>query len=127
MLQSVSVLEGRVVLLVEDESLVSMLAEDILREAGCEVLLAMRLDEALRIAMEAELDVAILDVNLGQGQTSYAVADVLSERDIPFLFATGYDRSGLDDRFDGCPWLQKPYSPPRLLAQLASLASGSNG
>lgn len=42
-----SLLEGRRVLLVEDESLVAMLAEDMLLDLGCEVVVAMRLDKAV--------------------------------------------------------------------------------
>lgn len=119
----VEILKGRVVLLVEDESLVSMLAEDVLQEAGCDVRLAMRLADALRIATEAELDVAVLDVNLGGGDTSYPVAEVLAERGVPFLFATGYDWAGIDQRFQNCRWLQKPYAPRALLQEIAAAAS----
>lgn len=110
------------VLLVEDESMVSMLAEDILTDAGCTVLLAMRLPEALNMAQTAQFDLAILDVNLGGGQTSYAVADVLMGRGIPFAFATGYAFGGLDTRFDGIIRLQTPYTPQTLLALLSHIA-----
>lgn len=115
-------LEGRRVLLVEDESLVSMLAEDVFADAGCVVLLAMRLGEAIKLAEEAEIDFAVLDVNLGGGETSYPVAEVLLERQIPFVFATGYDIEGLDPRFQSRPRVQKPYSPERLLQLAAALA-----
>lgn len=115
-------LQGRTVLLVEDESLVSMLAEDVLLDAGCDVLLAMRLADALRIASEAEFDVAVLDINLGGGETSYPVAELLSKRGIPFVLATGYDRDGIDQRFNSCRWVQKPYAPRVLLQEIAAVA-----
>ena len=105
----------------EDESIVSMLAEDVLADAGCVVLLAMRLGEAIKLAQEAEIDFAVLDVNLGGGDTSYPVADVLLERQIPFVFATGYDIEGLEARFRARPRVQKPYSPERLLQLAATL------
>ena len=106
------------VLLVEDESLVAMVAEDTLLDLGCEVVLAMRLDAALSLAREADVQLAVLDVNLGEG-CSYPVADILRARGIPFLFATGYSAAGLDLSYRGMPTLQKPYGAGEL-ARLAS-------
>ncbi len=103
-----SLLEGRRVLLVEDESLVAMLAEDILLDLGCEVVVAMRLDKALALARTEAFDLAVLDVNLGEAR-SYPVADLLFERCTPFLFATGYGKKGLEAAYQGVPVLQKPY------------------
>jgi CheY-like chemotaxis protein len=103
-----SLLEGRRVLLVEDESLVAMLAEDMLLDLGCEVVVAMRLDKALAYARSEVFDLAVLDVNLGEAR-SYPVADVLFERCTPFLFATGYGKKGLEAAYQNVPVLQKPY------------------
>lgn len=103
-----SPLEGRRVLLVEDESLVAMMVEDMLLELGCEVVVAMRLDKALAYAKSENFDFAVLDVNLGETR-SYPVADLLCERCTPFLFATGYGHQGLDADYRGAPVLQKPY------------------
>jgi hypothetical protein len=52
--------------------------------------------------------VAILDINLN-GEPSYAIGDVLRERNIPFVFATGYGASGMPERFHGVVVLTKPY------------------
>lgn len=117
-------LRGANVLLVEDESMISMLAEDVLESAGCAVVLAMRQAEALELAGEGAFDLAILDVNLGGGETSYPVADLLAARSIPFLFATGYSRDGLEPRFRDAVRLQKPYSPQALVAAAAQLRTG---
>lgn len=108
-------LAGRRVLLVEDESLVAALAEDILLDAGCEVVLAMRLDEALRLAADHGIELAILDVNLGSAR-SYPVADILRMRAVPFLFATGYGRDGVDAAYRDAPVVQKPYRAQDLLS-----------
>lgn len=116
-------LSGLTVLLVEDESMISMLAEDVLLEAGSNVLLAMRLSEAIDLAANSAVHLAVLDVNLGGGETSYPVADLLRRREIPFMFATGYDASGLDPRFADSPRIQKPYSPDQLVQVASSLAS----
>lgn len=103
-----SLLEGRRVLLVEDESLVAMLAEDMLLDFGCEVVVAMRLDKALEHVRTGQFDLAVLDVNLGDAR-SYPIADLLFERCTPFLFATGYGRQGLEEAYREVPVLQKPY------------------
>jgi CheY-like chemotaxis protein len=113
-------IDGSRVLLVEDESLVSMLAEDILLEAGCTVLLAGRLREALELAATEDMDLAVLDVNLGGGDTSFPVADILLGRDIPFVFATGYAAEGLEPRYAKNALIQKPYAPHSLVAALAA-------
>ncbi len=108
------------VLLVEDESLVAMAVEDTLTAIGCEVRLAMRLDAALRLAKTAAVDVAVLDVNLGQ-ERSYPVADALSHRNIPFLFVSGYGRRGLDAAYQDRPTLQKPYRADELARSIGEL------
>lgn len=120
------ILRGSTVLLVEDESMISMLAEDVLASAGCEVVLAMRQSEALKLAETHVLDFAVLDVNLGGGETSYPVADILIAREIPFLFATGYTSEGIEPRFRDHQRVQKPYSPGQLIeAALRLRADGA--
>ncbi len=115
---------GRRVLLVEDESLVSMLAEDILEQAGYKVTLAMRLDEGIRLASSADLDLAILDVNLG-GDESYPIATILEHRRVPFLFASGYAQEGLARQFRNYRIVDKPYEPEALLRAAAqTMGSG---
>jgi CheY-like chemotaxis protein len=97
------------VLVVEDEMLVAMNIEDMLLDLGHEVAaLANRLETALSLAREAGFDVAMLDVNLA-GQASFPVADVLRERGIPYLFATGYGVQGIAEAHRAAPVLQKPF------------------
>ena len=89
--------------------LVAMNIEDMLLELGHEVAgLAGRLDAALALAREAEFDLAMLDVNLA-GETSFPVAEILAERGIPFLFATGYGIKGIAEEYRSYPVLQKPF------------------
>jgi len=51
---------------------------------------AETVDEALEAIKNADLDGAILDINL-RGKAAFVLADALSDRHIPFVFATGYD------------------------------------
>jgi CheY-like chemotaxis protein len=115
-----SMLAGCRVLLVEDESLVAMLAEDMLLDFGCEVTTAMRLEQALSHARAGDFDLAVLDVNLG-GTQSYPVADLLFDRCIPFLFATGYDLDGLEPAYRAVPVMQKPYQQDQVRRLLEHL------
>jgi CheY-like chemotaxis protein len=111
------------ILVVEDEMLVAMNIEDMLLELGHEVAgLAGRLGPALALAGESRFDAAMLDVNLA-GEPSFPVADLLAERGIPFLFATGYGRKGIEERFHDRPILQKPFRASELAAALEGLIS----
>lgn len=104
-------LQGLKVLVLEDETLVSMMVEDMLSDLGCEVVGPFaRLDTALAFANDGqpEVDIALLDVNLG-GERSFPLAEVLSDRGVPFVFTTGYDESGLPDIWRGRPTLRKPF------------------
>jgi CheY-like chemotaxis protein len=108
------------ILIVEDEMLVAMNIEDMLLDLGHEVAgLASRLAPALALAAEAEIDAAVLDVNLA-GEQSFPVADLLDRRGIPFLFATGYGLGGIEERYRGRTVLQKPFRITDLGAALRS-------
>src|SRR6516164_5034735 len=102
--------QGRRVLVVEDEMMISMLVEDMLSDLGCAVVgPAHALDTALVLAQtESGLDAAVLDVNLA-GQPVFAVADALRAKGVPAIFATGYGDSGLRDIDRGAPVLLKPF------------------
>jgi CheY-like chemotaxis protein len=106
------------ILVVEDELMISMLVEDMLTELGHQVAgVAASLEEATRLAREAEFDGALLDVNLN-GKKVDAVAEALVVRNIPFVFTTGYGQQGVPDAFRDRPTLQKPYQIEQLGAAL---------
>ena len=120
-------LDGLKVLVVEDEMMVSMLIEDMLGDLGCTVVgPASRLEEALKLAREADLDCAVLDVNLG-GQPIFPLADLLREKGAPFAFATGYGDAGLRDVDRGTPVLQKPFREGDLARVLGDLRAKVRG
>jgi len=112
------------VLIVEDEMLVAMNIEDMLADIGCEVAgLACRLDTGLALARDGAFDIAMLDVNLA-GDLSFPIADILEERGIPYLFASGYGRKGVRDEYGTAPVLQKPFRA-RDLEQAIMAAAGA--
>jgi DNA-binding response OmpR family regulator len=96
-------------LVVKDEIMVAMYVEDLLTELGFEVAAtATDLDQALRLAQEGNFDFAVLDINL-DGQPSFPVAEVLRERGIPFMFASGYGSKGVNEEFRTAVRIQKPF------------------
>ncbi|WP_437951977.1 response regulator [Sorangium sp. So ce296] len=108
-------LEGLRVLVVEDEPMIASSLEDVLTDLGCVVIgPALTMKDAIRLAREAQIDGASLDINIA-GEKVYAVADILMERGIPFVFVTGYGKAGLRESDLSRPVLQKPYSLHRFV------------
>ena len=94
---------ARRVLIVEDEVLLAMYLEDLLTELGHEVVgQATRIDEAMELARESDIDFAFLDINV-VGTKSFPIADILRQRGIPFAFATGYGAEGFVDGYRDQP------------------------
>jgi len=66
-------------------------------------------DTAIEWLADADVDIGVLDVALG-GTTSFPVAELLQQRDIPFIFTTGYGDTGMfPERFLTMPIVRKPY------------------
>jgi CheY-like chemotaxis protein len=116
-------LSGRRILAVEDDMLIRLTLEDMLAELGCEsVSTAGTIDQALGLIDKRGFDVATLDVNLA-GVSSYAVADALAARGVPFVFTTGYGANFLSDGYKERPILNKPFACEDLGHMLAGLLS----
>lgn len=102
-------LKGRTVLVVEDDYMIAADLACSLEEAGATVVGPMAsVPEALALlATEPRIDAAVLDVNLGSEKV-FPVADVLRERGVPFVFATGYDRWIIPETYAGVRRFEKP-------------------
>lgn len=99
----------RSVLIVEDEMIVAMLMEDLVRQLGVrDVHICADSASALEVVRTQSVDCAILDLRLRDG-TSMQVADALADKDIPFLFSTGSDVGALEPRHAGRPMISKPF------------------
>lgn len=102
------------VLIVEDEALVGMALEDALGFLGVDVVgVAGTVDEALERIKGDTFDGAILDVQL-HGKDVLPVAESLKQHGIPFVFATGYGRAGVPEKYRDALVLQKPFMPGEL-------------
>lgn len=119
-------LRGRNVLLVEDNMIIAMDGEDALRDLGAEVSTVASVGRAQEAIMVQSIDLAVLDFNLGH-ETSLPVADLLTQKGIPFLFATGYgDGLELPERFAHIVLVKKPYSGTTLAQALEPMIAPSD-
>ena len=119
-------LRGRNVLLVEDNMIIAMDGEDALRDLGAEVSTVASVGRAQEAIMVQSIDLAVLDFNLGH-ETSLPVADLLTQKGIPFLFATGYgDGLELPERFAHIVLVKKPYSGTTLAQALGPMIAPSD-
>lgn len=118
-------LDGLRVLLVEDQSLIAMDTEELLKSLGADAIaVAPSVDTALELISWQELECAVLDLNLG-GSTSEKVARELDRRDIPYVFATGYrDGISIPDGFSDIPVVRKPVSEQALAAAIIEAIRG---
>ena len=108
-------------MIVEDEVMIVLELEMVLREAGCEVVgAAAGLEEALYMAQNAAVDAAMLDIHVGD-RDIFPVADALVDRGIPFVFLTGYGPDRLPAHLRQRPIVNKPYSIAHLLETLGEL------
>jgi DNA-binding response OmpR family regulator len=106
------------ILVVEDTFLVADMIAEELASAGCNVVGPVaRLRPGLTAASVEPLDGAFLDVNLA-GEHSFPIADVLTERGIPFAFLTGYGDGIIPPQYQHVPRLSKPFE----LRELTMLA-----
>lgn len=111
-------LAGLRVLVVEDEMLVSLLIEDVLEDEHCILIGPFhRVADALETARTEALDLAVLDVNVS-GVKVYPIAEILSERGIPFLFLSGYGKSGIPANHPEWRVCSKPFKFDDLVTML---------
>ena len=114
-------LTGFYVLVVEDEYLQAWDCCDWLRDAGAIVAGPVGDAAAARDILDRQrVDAAVVDINLGQGP-DFQLASQLTNRGVPFIFATGYDARVVPAGFRQAPLLQKPFEPQDLVAAVGSL------
>jgi len=101
----------RNILIVEDEPLIAMMLEDFLESLGHTVIASCDTVAAALGHVEAGgFDVAILDVQLKDGEKVWPVADRLVEKGKPFVLATGGHVEPPPAQHAAVPVLAKPYT-----------------
>jgi two-component SAPR family response regulator len=101
------------ILIVEDEPLIAFDNENILGDAGYEIVATVDdLDEALDALEREEIHLILSDVRLKKQQTGIQLARAAKEKGVPTLFATGHSYPGASEIAIGC--LSKPYTERQL-------------
>lgn len=114
------------VLIVEDEILIGADLGLMLEDWGYRADGPHATVSAALAAIEANPpDIALLDVNLGRDETSFDAARALRDRDIPYVFLTGYslERYVDEDVIQNAPCLKKPVAEGSLRRMLAEFAT----
>ena len=99
-------------MVVEDEALIALELETLLRELGHRVATsAGTVGDALAAikAPTVHIDAALLDANLG-GESAAVVAEALDARSVPFVVTSGYEIDDLRRNGFRAPCVRKPYS-----------------
>jgi CheY-like chemotaxis protein len=117
----------RVVLVVEDETLVRMFMTDFLDEAGFNVFEAAHADEALAV-LQARPDVqaVVTDIEMPAGSMNgLELARVIRERwpDVGVVVTSGRARPGPDDLSDRVAFFAKPYRPDTIINTVRQMAT----
>jgi CheY-like chemotaxis protein len=114
-------LSGRRVLVVEDETLISMMIESMLADLGCEsVTAAATVDKALSLINGQVFDAAMVDMNIS-GDTSDSVAEALVARGVPFIYCSGNNSQKAMNVLHPRPVLKKPFRDEELVKILTGL------
>lgn len=100
---------GNNVLIVEDETLLALMLEDLLLDIGHHVMHAGSLPDAMELVEREHFDAAILDINL-DGEDVFPLAERLRELRTPFVFASAMDADRIDPEFRQEQLIAKPYT-----------------
>lgn len=112
-------LQGRRILVVEDQYLLADDLRRLLEQAGATVIgPAPNLEKGLSLARSETVHAAILDINL-DGELVFPVAAALRDRGVPVVFTTGYDEVVIPPEFRGERRFEKPVSGRDIVALLA--------
>ncbi len=110
------------IMIVEDEPVLALELVSILEDEGAIVVaVAQCVASALDSVREYWINCAILDIDLN-GETSYPIADALSELNLPFAFVTGYTESEPPPRHIHRPVINKPFSATHVVEAVAVMA-----
>ncbi len=116
-------LRGKTILIVEDESLIALDMIATLHAEGADVIPARNVLEAFTIIQNINISAAVLDVKLADANDCAPICYLLEEKQVPFVFHTGYTTGGVLDEYPKASILIKPATK----AQLVDCVLGSMG
>jgi CheY-like chemotaxis protein len=116
------------ILIAEDELILALDTETLLREAGHDVVGPVSSPSAvLRLIGAGGIDAALLDVRLRNDELVYPACDALIAKGIPFAFATACGYDVIPARYRNTPVLHKPFTDKDVARVLRGLLAGSEG
>jgi DNA-binding NtrC family response regulator len=119
--ETVHSLQGRKILIVEDEAPIALsLAAAVSQAGGTVVGPAPSVAASFGLMADHTLDGALLDIRL-RGETSFPLADVLSVLGIPFVFVSGLSSALMPYTHRDRPLFDKPYNTRDVISALAGL------
>jgi two-component SAPR family response regulator len=108
------------ILIVEDEPLTAFDNENILGDAGYEIVATVDdLDEALRVLEREVVHLILSDVRLRGDRTGIELARAAKEKGVPTLFVTGHSYPGASEIAVGC--VRKPYTERQLCKAIEAI------
>lgn len=113
-------LDGRSILIIEDEPLIAFELEAAFSTAGASVVSASDTREALRLISESNISAAVVDIILGTEDCS-AVCERLAEAGIPFIFYTGDARPDILRKWSAAPILTKLVDKKRMVEVVSGI------
>jgi len=112
------------VLIVDDQQLIAFSLAAMLEANGFEIVgPCANVSSALTCLADSNPDIAILDINMGDGTTSERLALELMNKNVPFAFVTGYGSADIiSPRFKDVIKMHKPVSSAKFVKMVKSLA-----
>jgi DNA-binding response OmpR family regulator len=111
-------------LIIEDEPLVAMAIEELLRSSGFDSFdFATSVGEAVAAAARRSPDLITSDVMLKPGNGIDAVEEIRAKSPVPVIFITG-NAEQVRDRLPACIVVRKPFSEVEVTAAVRSIRSG---
>ncbi len=105
---------GLCVLLVEDEPLIAIDGDDILRAMGVDEVVCVRtVADGMNALATRQFHAALLDLRLGQ-ESSIPLAQHLASINVPFGFLTGFRDNAIPPELRDRPVVAKPFTPAQL-------------
>ncbi len=120
-------LRSRRILVAEDDPLLALGYDEILRDAGATVLgPAASVEQAQKLVAENGISAALLDVRLADGEV-WPLARLLAGKGVPFAFCTGhFSHDTLPDEWANRPIITKPARADKIVGVIAELLSESS-
>jgi CheY-like chemotaxis protein len=114
-------LTGCRILVVEDEYFIAEEIKVLLVKLGAVVIGPLSDQfEAIEVLSDVEIDCAVLDIDI-RGRAVFPLTRALRQRDIPWLYASGYSESLVPEEWRGRAHVEKPIVSEALVASIQGI------